>query len=226
MSLPIFSFVAHFASPLLIGLMITCPLYGIMLGQSVSYFRSRQVISNTTTILIAVTLLFEFLQTVGLAQGVASGYLNISVDLKIPKGILVDTYFGSFTMLLVQSALVYRVWLMTHKTRSVTYVLYAYAYCAISSPRRSRFNECIVASIGMIVTMTNALISQLIVYFVGIGALTSIFAILLLIWWIAMPHTLVFLIFQSILSKLYGNSLLVIFNSRSQKRDGDSRYTF
>ncbi|KAJ8507569.1 hypothetical protein ONZ45_g10073 [Pleurotus djamor] len=60
-------------------------------------------------------------------------------------------------------------------------------------------------------TRIQSLINKLIFYFVGIGALTSIFALLVLILWLALPHNLIFLIFHSVISKLYANSFLPQF---------------
>ncbi|KAG9225226.1 hypothetical protein CCMSSC00406_0007057 [Pleurotus cornucopiae] len=62
---------------------------------------------------------------------------------------------------------------------------------------------------------TENLVDRLIVYVIGIGLLTSIFAIIVFVTWVALPKQLIFLTFYSIISKLYVNSLLVTLNARS-----------
>ncbi|KAF4570932.1 hypothetical protein EYR40_007420 [Pleurotus pulmonarius] len=65
---------------------------------------------------------------------------------------------------------------------------------------------------------TESLIDKLIIYFIGIGTLSSVFALLNMVTWWAMPDKLIFTTFHSIISKLYVNSLLVTLNSRNQLR--------
>lgn len=62
------------------------------------------------------------------------------------------------------------------------------------------------------------MIDKLIVYFIGISTLSSVFALLNLVTWVAMPNNVIFVIFHSVISKLYVNSLLVTLNSRQQFR--------
>ncbi|KAF9493273.1 hypothetical protein BDN71DRAFT_1450502 [Pleurotus eryngii] len=68
---------------------------------------------------------------------------------------------------------------------------------------------------------TENLLDGLIVYVIGIGLLTSVFAILDFVTWVALPKQLIFLTFHSIISKLYVNSLLVTLNARSGFRAKD-----
>ncbi|KAF9493275.1 hypothetical protein BDN71DRAFT_1432625 [Pleurotus eryngii] len=83
---------------------------------------------------------------------------------------------------------------------------------------------------------TESLIDKLIIYFIGIGTLSSVFALLNMVTWWAMPDKLIFTTFHSIISKhslpfsnspsdssmsVYVNSLLVTnssLNSRNQLR--------
>ncbi|KAL4260581.1 DUF6534 domain-containing protein [Pleurotus pulmonarius] len=65
---------------------------------------------------------------------------------------------------------------------------------------------------------SDAMIDKLIFYFIGISTLSSVFALLNLVTWVAMPNNIIFVIFHSIISKLYVNSLLVTLNSRQQFR--------
>ncbi|KAL0945222.1 hypothetical protein HGRIS_000734 [Hohenbuehelia grisea] len=65
---------------------------------------------------------------------------------------------------------------------------------------------------------TESLVDKLIMYFIGIGLLTSIFALLNLVTWLAIPDKLIFTVFHSLISKLYVNSLLVTLNSRTSFR--------
>ncbi|KAG9225230.1 hypothetical protein CCMSSC00406_0007061 [Pleurotus cornucopiae] len=48
---------------------------------------------------------------------------------------------------------------------------------------------------------TENLLEKLIVYVIGIGLLTSIFAIIVFVTWVALPKQLIFLTFHSIISK-------------------------
>ncbi|KAF4596890.1 hypothetical protein EYR38_008281 [Pleurotus pulmonarius] len=65
---------------------------------------------------------------------------------------------------------------------------------------------------------TENLVDILIVYVIGIGLLTSIFATIIFVTWITLPKQLIFLTFHSVISKLYVNSLLVTLNARSSLR--------
>ncbi|KAL4262181.1 hypothetical protein AB1N83_005904 [Pleurotus pulmonarius] len=65
---------------------------------------------------------------------------------------------------------------------------------------------------------SDSLIDKLIVYVIGIGALSSVFALLNLLTWLILPDDVIFVIFHSIISKLYVNSLLVTLNSRQRLR--------
>ncbi|KAJ8692111.1 hypothetical protein PTI98_009451 [Pleurotus ostreatus] len=65
---------------------------------------------------------------------------------------------------------------------------------------------------------SDAMIDKLIVYFIGISTLSSVFALINLVTWVAMPKNVIFVIFHSVISKLYVNSLLVTLNSRQQFR--------
>ncbi|KAJ8487069.1 hypothetical protein ONZ45_g14464 [Pleurotus djamor] len=55
-SLAIFSEIAHCISPLIVGTMLTCPLYGIMLAQSIWYFTSCESDSVTIRVVVAFVL--------------------------------------------------------------------------------------------------------------------------------------------------------------------------
>jgi len=70
---------------------------------------------------------------------------------------------------------------------------------------------------------TQNIVDRLIIYSINVGILTSVVAILNLIFWQAMPQNFNFVIFHYIISKLYINSLLVTLNSRAalRKRDVD-----
>ncbi|KAL0945224.1 hypothetical protein HGRIS_000737 [Hohenbuehelia grisea] len=68
------------------------------------------------------------------------------------------------------------------------------------------------------VRSTESLVDKLIVYFIGIGSLTFVFALLNLVTWLAIPDQLIFTTFHSLISKLYVNSLLVTLNSRTSFR--------
>ncbi|KAJ8506982.1 hypothetical protein ONZ45_g10600 [Pleurotus djamor] len=199
-------------------------------------------------------LLFDGVQTAGLAQATFTGYLRLSLNLTIPtypfphaSNAFDKPSLQSFSVFLVHCAFVYRVWLMSDKRcymamGLVSLVLIRFgasmglnitiahektalklhnhlsnAFGAAEMATAALFDVLIAIAMALYLSRerseflwTNMLISKLITYFVGIGALTSIFALLTLFSFITMPQNLVFLIFHSVLSKLYGNSLLVI----------------
>ncbi|KAG9225238.1 hypothetical protein CCMSSC00406_0007069 [Pleurotus cornucopiae] len=66
---------------------------------------------------------------------------------------------------------------------------------------------------------TENVIDGIIVYVVGVGVVTSAFSALVFITWLALPHQFLFMLFFSILSKLYVNSLLVTLNARASLRN-------
>ncbi|KAJ8519630.1 hypothetical protein ONZ45_g3456 [Pleurotus djamor] len=115
--------ISSFLSPLLIGTILTCPLYGIMLGQSTWYFRYYEGDSTTLRTLVVLVLLLDGIQTVGLAQGTLTMYLRKGIDLDLPTAILVDIFSVSIIVLLVHCAFVHRVWLMSKKHRYMTATL-------------------------------------------------------------------------------------------------------
>ncbi|RDB19944.1 hypothetical protein Hypma_013123 [Hypsizygus marmoreus] len=61
---------------------------------------------------------------------------------------------------------------------------------------------------------TESIIDRLIIYSVNVGLVTSVIAILNLVFWQATPQNFNFVIFHYIISKLYINSFLVTLNSR------------
>ncbi|KAJ8514903.1 hypothetical protein ONZ45_g7601 [Pleurotus djamor] len=65
---------------------------------------------------------------------------------------------------------------------------------------------------------TKSLLTLLIVYTVGIGALTVIISVTHMIMFCLFPRRFTYLAFQIVLSKLYANALLVSLNSRNMLR--------
>ncbi|KIJ64042.1 hypothetical protein HYDPIDRAFT_112568 [Hydnomerulius pinastri MD-312] len=67
------------------------------------------------------------------------------------------------------------------------------------------------------------IINRLLLYSINTGALTSLFAILVIIMFLAFPATLVFVAFVQVQSKLYAISLLASLNSRKSTLEGARR---
>jgi hypothetical protein len=61
---------------------------------------------------------------------------------------------------------------------------------------------------------TESVLESLIQYFVGTGLLTSFSAIMVIILYVAQPHTLLYLAVELSVTRLYANSLLAMFNAR------------
>ncbi|KAJ8508377.1 hypothetical protein ONZ45_g9347 [Pleurotus djamor] len=125
---------------------------------------------------VAFVVLFDGIQTVGLAQGTFIGYLGPFPNFHPPVGMLVDIFFASFSVLLVHCAFVYRVWLMSNKRRYMTIVL---AFGGIEMTTAALLDILIAIAMALYLSRersdflwTNMLISKLITYFVGAGALT------------------------------------------------------
>ncbi|KAJ8455891.1 hypothetical protein ONZ45_g18850 [Pleurotus djamor] len=227
--------ISSFLSPLLIGTILTCPLYGIMLGQSTWYFRCYEGDSTTLRTLVVLVLLLDGIQTVGLAQGTLTMYLRKGIDLDLPTAILVDIFSVSTIVLLVHCVHGMDSGLISSLAASSLAIDIDIAYVKTSFKLHDKFSDIsgavemvtaalsdIIIAISMAVYLsrlnreysefhrsrTNVLISKLITYFIGIGALTSIFVLLIMISWMTMPKNLVFFTFHSVL--IYGNSLLVM----------------
>jgi len=65
---------------------------------------------------------------------------------------------------------------------------------------------------------TDAVVTRLLIYTVNTGAMTSFVAIAEIITFVALPHTVVFLAFVFVQSKLYANCLLATLNARKAMR--------
>ncbi|KAJ8507747.1 hypothetical protein ONZ45_g9912 [Pleurotus djamor] len=124
-SLTIYSILAHYISPIIIGsnnvnvpvgtlcprtqdhliylLSLSPSLYGIMLGQSIWYFRRCKTDPVIIQALIMLVLLFEGIQTIALVQSNLKGYLHTPLDLRIPTGLFIDVYFSASTLPILAS---------------------------------------------------------------------------------------------------------------------------
>ncbi|KAJ8502825.1 hypothetical protein ONZ45_g11404 [Pleurotus djamor] len=276
---PLYKLTAHFVSPLLVGkkslrnsdVLVAYgdpdkepssparKLYGITIAQTIWYFRHSSGDSLSLKSLTALLLVVDGAQTVCLAEGTRSSYLRNTgiLNLSIPKGMILDLYFSSFTVILAQCALTYRVWVLSNRKRIVTSALSALTFIRFAAsvgeyvglfgyppPQiiKSRleylyglsFTEMgtsmvcdllIAASMTFYLnkrrsglSRTDSLVDRLIIYVVGIGVLTSVFVLIILIVWITIPIYITFMIFHSVMSKLYVNSFLVMLNSRVRNR--------
>ncbi|KAF9529878.1 hypothetical protein CPB83DRAFT_893112 [Crepidotus variabilis] len=104
-------------------------------------------------------------------------------------------------------------------TGGFEYVLYlgfgstALIDCAIAAAM------CIVlykssAGLSTGIARSESVVESLIQYFVGTGLLTSFAAILVIIFYVAQPHTLLYLGMEFSVTRLYANAILAMFNSR------------
>ncbi|KAJ8507574.1 hypothetical protein ONZ45_g10070 [Pleurotus djamor] len=241
----IVSILTHLGSPLLIGTTLASILYGILIGQTIWYLRS---FSNDRTLFkVLVVVLLHLNQTrtsVHRSSAFTYRIWIMSQRTRLITGLLVFLTFLRFAASLGFNAAVALVdnaftihypvcngfWIVEMTSAAACDIITAIAMVCYLSKGRTEFP-----------TRTQSLINKLIFYFIGIGALTSIFALAILILvrlhrftlfrpselrlyykWLALPHTLIFLIFHSVISKLYANSFMVTLNSRQSSRDEDT----
>ncbi|KAI0311299.1 hypothetical protein OF83DRAFT_770714 [Amylostereum chailletii] len=71
---------------------------------------------------------------------------------------------------------------------------------------------------------TDTLVNKIVLYSIATGAITSVFDILILVCYLAMPNNLVYLCMFNFINNLYANSLLAMLNARDSfnKRPGHS----
>lgn len=259
--LPIFSVFAELVSPLVIGTMIACPLFGVTVAQAIWYFRNYPQDSNHLKYWIAAVVIIDGVQTFSVAEATRVVYLRGRLSLDYSHGIILDLYVSCITVTMVQLAYAYRVWILSGKNRYVTSALAFLTFSQFTSGIGmsilqqingdvTLLHSAVSDAIGTIefgstvacdllisasmayylnkhrqrsgIRRTENLLEKLIVYVIGIGLLTSIFAIIVFVTWVALPKQLIFLTFHSIISKLYVNSLLVTLNARSGFRPKDT----
>ncbi|KAJ8488804.1 hypothetical protein ONZ45_g13815 [Pleurotus djamor] len=252
---PIYQFIGSFISPLVIGTILACPLYGITIAQSVWYYQNYPKDSVYMKGFIAVLLLIDGAQTVGLADGPSSSRNGSSIETS-SRGMFLDLYFLTFIVVLAHFAYTYRVWTLSDKnliTTSVLVLLTVTRFAvslALDITMQIRNNAfqihdstgngiglaemsvAVVCDLLIAASMayylrrrrsgsprTVSLVDRLIMHVIGIGLLTSLFVVIILIVWILHPHDLIFMVFHSIMSKLYVNSFLVTLNARHRHRN-------
>ncbi|KAF4596876.1 hypothetical protein EYR40_007432 [Pleurotus pulmonarius] len=193
--------------------------------------------------------LIDSVHMFSLANAVLVWYLRAVPDPQYPPSMIASTFASYVTTALVQSVrkavggpLYYRVYLVNVFT-STSDASFAPAsglkgvlvLCQLGGGLGLHiFSHSILGQ--LIQLRSDAMIDKLIFYFIGISTLSSVFALLNLVTWVAMPNNIIFVIFHSIISKralslsgifsldltlqpsVYVNSLLVTLNSRQQFR--------
>ncbi|KAJ8508828.1 hypothetical protein ONZ45_g8932 [Pleurotus djamor] len=264
----IVSIFTHLGSPLLIGTALASILYGIFVGQTIWYFRSFsndrtlfKILLNVRDPILGICLFFDFDGSRRTKVRAISLFLKHLTLVHRSSAFTYRIWIMSQRTRLITGLLVFLTLL-----RFAASLGFNAAVALVDNAFTIHYPVCngfgivemtsaaacdIITAIAMVCylskgrtefpTRTQSLINKLIFYFVGIGALTSIFALAVLILvrlhpftlfgplelrlyykWLALPHTLIFLIFHSVISKLYANSFMVTLNSRQSSRDEDT----
>ncbi|KAF4570941.1 hypothetical protein EYR36_001790 [Pleurotus pulmonarius] len=175
--------------------------------------------------------LIDSVHMFSLANAVLVWYLRAVPDSQYPPSMIASTFASYVTTALVQSV---------RKAMGGSLYYCAYLVNVFTSTSDASFAPAsglkgvlVLCQLGgglglhifshsilgqLIQLKSDAMIDKLIFYFIGISTLSSVFALLNLVTWVAMPNNIIFVIFHSIISKLYVNSLLVTLNSRQQFR--------
>ncbi|KAF4596891.1 hypothetical protein EYR38_008282 [Pleurotus pulmonarius] len=216
--------------PLLLGSALACPLYGVALAQGISYFRNYLRDPTFVKYSIALLLVIDGAHTFSLANAILVWYLRAAPSTQYPpeRQELVG-YVYSGILRRIPARLVGGLGMAASQqiNGEVSSVLDINSKAFGSLELVSAMICDIMISSSLVyflhknrsgIKTTESLIDKLIIYFIGIGTLSSVFALLNMVTWWAMPDKLIFTTFHSIISKLYVNSLLVTLNSRNQLR--------
>ncbi|KAF4578366.1 hypothetical protein EYR36_000173 [Pleurotus pulmonarius] len=210
-------------------------LYGVAVAQGIAYYRNYRRDPKFVKYSIALLLLIDSAHTFSLANATIVWYLRAEPDAQYTIGMLVSTFLSYVTTAFVQSAFTLRVWIFgglgmssnmvatgqlsgMHDTISIGFGCLELVSAMICDIMISSTLVYFLRTSRSGIKTSDSLIDKLIVYVIGIGALSSVFALLNLLTWLILPDDVIFVIFHSIISKLYVNSLLVTLNSRQRLR--------
>ncbi|KAF4596888.1 hypothetical protein EYR38_008279 [Pleurotus pulmonarius] len=218
--LPIYSVFAELVAPLVIGTMIACPLFGVTVAQAIWYFRNYPNDPKLLKYWIAAVVVIDGVQTFSVVEATRVVYLRGRLSLDYS-----NAYAYRPPAVPVLLITIYEGMSILQQVNGDVSLLHGVLSNAFGTAEFSSTVACdllISASMAYYlnkrrsgIRKTENLVDRLIVYVIGIGLLTSIFAIIVFVTWVALPRQLIFLTFYSIISKLYVNSLLVTLNARS-----------
>ncbi|KAJ7244639.1 hypothetical protein B0H12DRAFT_1129089 [Mycena haematopus] len=108
------------ARPLMIGFMISAPLYGIAIAQAAYYFRAFPKDAIYLKIVVALLVIIDTIHMIILIQSYNSWFL---VDLLVPvfpKALTMTSLLTYLVMFLTQGTYAMRIWILSNKNRPAT----------------------------------------------------------------------------------------------------------
>ncbi|KAJ8501861.1 hypothetical protein ONZ45_g11996 [Pleurotus djamor] len=201
--------------PVLLGAIINCPLFGITVAQTIWYYRTYP---RDSMFMKGWLDLYFACITVTMVQGTFAYRVFVLSE----KNWWITSVLATLTLCQFAAGIGMSIVQSIHNDISalhipISTILGHFEFSStilcdllISLSLAYYLNRCRSG-----IRRTENLVDTLIIYVVGIGLLTTVFAILVFVTWIVMPERLIFFTFHSIISKLYVNSLLVTLNART-----------
>ncbi|KAF7345542.1 hypothetical protein MVEN_01572900 [Mycena venus] len=108
------------ARPLMIGFMISAPLYGVAIAQAVYYFRAFPKDAIYVKIVVALLVLIDTIHMIIIIQSYNSWFLVDLLAPVFPKPLTMNSLLTYLVMFLSQGTYAVRIWILSDKNRPVT----------------------------------------------------------------------------------------------------------
>ncbi|KAJ7906958.1 hypothetical protein B0H13DRAFT_2019911 [Mycena leptocephala] len=113
-------YVNELALPLMIGFMLSAPLYGIGIAQSMHYFSVFNRDSKYLRILVALLLMIDTVHMVLLITSYNQWFLVQFLAPSFPRALTIDSLLTYLVTFLSQSVYAMRIWILSSKNRVIT----------------------------------------------------------------------------------------------------------
>ncbi|KAJ7434967.1 hypothetical protein B0H11DRAFT_2207947 [Mycena galericulata] len=217
------------AQPLMIGFMLSAPLYGIAIAQAIYYFRTFAKDVIYVKLVVVSLIIIDTAHLVLLISTIDNWFL---VDFFSPTGTVLLTHIAVFICQMTYAA---RIWIVSSKRIAITGLVVALALLQLSAFRiivlPAIFNLYFQAAVSVqangVVERTAQVANKIVTYCFHLGELDFGAAksqpphrhLTFIDQWLVKPKKLYWGIFELLLSKIYFNPLLVMLNSRAKLRE-------
>ncbi|KAF7362875.1 hypothetical protein MVEN_00637300 [Mycena venus] len=108
------------ARPLMIGFMISAPLYGIAIAQAAYYFRAFPKDPIYMKTVVAILIVIDTIHMIIMIQSYNSWFLVDLLAPVFPKPLTMNTLLTYLVMFLSQGTYAMRIWILSNKNRPIT----------------------------------------------------------------------------------------------------------
>ncbi|KAJ7355166.1 hypothetical protein DFH08DRAFT_851868 [Mycena albidolilacea] len=108
------------ARPLMIGFMISAPLYGIAIAQAAYYFRAFPKDPIYVKTVVAILIVIDTVHMIIMIQSYNSWFLVDLLAPVFPKPLTMNTLLAYLVMFLTQGIYAMRIWILSNNNRPVT----------------------------------------------------------------------------------------------------------